>query len=135
MGVDVVRHTLAPLKAAISGDGAVLERVITLAELHASLADHRERVFCLRAEIWGLVAGSRKALAHSQQLIAEVDAALVRGSRPSSAKAKLCGQLDFAREANACFRLAECETHAGVRTILMGMGYGWLTLALQHRQQ
>jgi hypothetical protein len=38
-------------------------------------------------------------------------------------------RLDFTQEANGCFRLAESETHAEVRTILMGMGYGWLTLA------
>ena len=38
-------------------------------------------------------------------------------------------QVDFTREADGCFRLAESETHAEVRTILMGMGYGWLTLA------
>ena len=38
-------------------------------------------------------------------------------------------QLDFTQEADGCFRLAESETHAEVRTILMGMGYGWLTLA------
>jgi hypothetical protein len=37
--------------------------------------------------------------------------------------------LDFTQEADGCFRLAECETHAEVRTILMGMGYGWLTFA------
>jgi hypothetical protein len=38
-------------------------------------------------------------------------------------------QVDFTREADGCFRLAESETHAEVRTLLMGMGYGWLTLA------
>jgi len=38
-------------------------------------------------------------------------------------------QVDFTREADGCFRLAESETHAEVRTILMGMGYGWLTFA------
>lgn len=38
-------------------------------------------------------------------------------------------QVDFQQEAEGCFRLAEAETHADVRTILMGMGYGWLTLA------
>jgi len=38
-------------------------------------------------------------------------------------------QVDFQQEADGCFRLAETETHADVRTILMGMGYGWLTLA------
>jgi len=38
-------------------------------------------------------------------------------------------QVDFTREADGCFRLAESETHTEVRTILMGMGYGWLTLA------
>jgi hypothetical protein len=42
-------------------------------------------------------------------------------------------QVDFTREADGCFRLAESETHAEVRTILMGMGYGWLTLA-NHRK-
>jgi hypothetical protein len=41
--------------------------------------------------------------------------------------------LDFAQEADGCFRLAESETHAEVRTILMGMGYGWLTLANRHK--
>jgi hypothetical protein len=38
-------------------------------------------------------------------------------------------QVDFQQEADGCFRLAEAEIHADVRTILMGMGYGWLTLA------
>jgi hypothetical protein len=42
-------------------------------------------------------------------------------------------QVDFQQEAEGCFRLAETETHAEVRTILMGMGYGWLTLA-SHRK-
>jgi len=122
--------------AALWGDGrvATLERDITFTELRASLAGYRERVFRSRSESWSLVAGSRGALAHSQQLIAEVEAALVRGGGRSPAQAKLRGQLDFAHEANRCFRLAECETHAGIGTILMGMGYGWLSLAFQHRQ-
>ncbi len=38
-------------------------------------------------------------------------------------------QVDFQQEADGCFRLAETETHADVRPILMGMGYGWLALA------
>ena len=38
-------------------------------------------------------------------------------------------QLDFTQEANGCLRLAEAETQEEVRTILMGMAYGWLTLA------
>jgi len=38
-------------------------------------------------------------------------------------------QLDFTQEANGCFRLAEAETDAEIRTILIGMGYGLLTLA------
>jgi len=38
-------------------------------------------------------------------------------------------QVDFTREADGYFSLAEYETHAEVRRILMGMGYGWLTLA------
>lgn len=42
-------------------------------------------------------------------------------------------QVDFQQEADGCFRLAEAENHAEVRTILMGMGYGWLTLA-SHRK-
>ena len=42
-------------------------------------------------------------------------------------------QLDFTQEADSCFRLAEAETHADVRTILMGMGYGWLTIANHHK--
>jgi len=41
-------------------------------------------------------------------------------------------QVDFTQEANGCFRLAESETQAEVKTILMGMGYGWLTLAKRH---
>jgi hypothetical protein len=45
----------------------------------------------------------------------------------------LAEQLDFTKEANGCFRLAESETHAEMKTILMGMGYGWLTLA-KHRK-
>ncbi len=43
-------------------------------------------------------------------------------------------QLDFTQEANGCFRLAESETQAEVKTILMGMGYGWLTLANRQKQ-
>ncbi len=43
-------------------------------------------------------------------------------------------QLDFTQEANGCFRLAESETQAEVKTILMGMGYGWLTLANRRRR-
>jgi hypothetical protein len=41
--------------------------------------------------------------------------------------------VDFQQEADGCFRLAESETHTELRTILMGMGYGWLTLA-SHRK-
>lgn len=37
--------------------------------------------------------------------------------------------VDFQHEADGCFRLAETETDADLRTVLMGMGYGWLTLA------
>jgi hypothetical protein len=42
-------------------------------------------------------------------------------------------QVDFQQEAEGCFRLAEREAHSDIRTILMGMGYGWLTLA-SHRK-
>lgn len=45
----------------------------------------------------------------------------------------VANQVDFHQEADGCFRLAESETHAEVRTILMGMGYGWLTLASHHK--
>jgi hypothetical protein len=38
-------------------------------------------------------------------------------------------QLDFEQEADGCFRLAESEAHPELKTILMGMGYGWLTFA------
>ena len=41
----------------------------------------------------------------------------------------MADQLDFTQEANGCLRLAESETHAGVKTILMGMAYGWLAIA------
>jgi hypothetical protein len=45
---------------------------------------------------------------------------------------RLCGMdsvLDFREEAKRCLLLAEVETHPEVRTILMGMVLGWLTLA------
>jgi hypothetical protein len=38
-------------------------------------------------------------------------------------------QLDFEQEADGCFRLAESETQPEMKTILMGMAYGWLTFA------
>jgi hypothetical protein len=38
-------------------------------------------------------------------------------------------QLDFRQEAKGCLLLAESETQAEVKTILMGMALGWLTLA------
>jgi len=41
--------------------------------------------------------------------------------------------VDFQHEADGCFRLAQAETDTDVRTVLMGMGYGWLTLA-NHRK-
>jgi hypothetical protein len=37
--------------------------------------------------------------------------------------------LDFTQEARGCLRLAECETQSELKTILMGMALGWLTLA------
>jgi hypothetical protein len=39
--------------------------------------------------------------------------------------------LDFRQEARGCLRLAEAETQAELKTILMGMALGWLTLAHQ----
>ena len=38
-------------------------------------------------------------------------------------------QLDFEQEADGGFRLAESEAHPQLKTILMGMGYGWLMFA------
>ena len=43
----------------------------------------------------------------------------------------MADQLDFTQEANGCLRLAETETQEEVKTILMGMALGWLTLANQ----
>jgi hypothetical protein len=56
-----------------------------------------------------------------------------QGSEVAHGEGVVAEQLDFTQESNGCFRLAESETHAEVRTILMGMGYGWLTLA-NHRK-
>jgi hypothetical protein len=39
--------------------------------------------------------------------------------------------MDFRQEARGCLRLAEAETQAELKTILMGMALGWLTLANQ----
>jgi hypothetical protein len=36
--------------------------------------------------------------------------------------------MDFRQEARGCLRLAEAEKQAELRTILMGMALGWLTL-------
>ena len=45
----------------------------------------------------------------------------------------MADQVDYTQEANGCFRLAEAETQAEMKTIFMGMAYGWLTLA-DHRR-
>jgi hypothetical protein len=37
--------------------------------------------------------------------------------------------LDFREEARGCLQLAQVETHPEVKTVLMGMVLGWLTLA------
>jgi hypothetical protein len=39
--------------------------------------------------------------------------------------------LDFRQEAKGCLHLAEAETSPEVRTVLMGMALGWLTLACE----
>ena len=39
--------------------------------------------------------------------------------------------MDFRQEARGCLRLAEAETQAELKTILMGMALGWLTFANQ----
>lgn len=45
----------------------------------------------------------------------------------------LVDQVDFTQEANECFRLAESETQPEVKTILLGMAYGWLAIADHHK--
>ena len=40
--------------------------------------------------------------------------------------------VDFQHEADGCFRLAESEADADLRTVLMGIGYGWLALGQHH---
>jgi hypothetical protein len=112
-----------------------LERDITLAEYHASLTDLRERAFHSRSEIWELVTVSREVIAHSRQLIAAVEATLSQVAIGPLQSPKSSEQLEFTQEANTCFRLAEYETHAVVRTILTGMAYFWLMLAHQERQR
>jgi hypothetical protein len=39
--------------------------------------------------------------------------------------------LDFRQEAKGCLHLAEAETNPDVKTVLMGMALGWLTLACE----
>jgi hypothetical protein len=39
--------------------------------------------------------------------------------------------LDFQEEARVCLNLVKAERHPEVRTVLMGMVVGWLTLADQ----
>lgn len=56
-----------------------------------------------------------------------------RSSGIADGEDAVADQVDFTQEANGCFRLAEAETHDEVKTILMAMGYGWLTLADRHR--
>ena len=89
-GIGVVGSKNACTACAILGDGAVtmLEHENTFEERHASLAGHGEWALRSRSEIWDLVAESRKALAHSQQLIFEVEAALPISSVWSAARAK-----------------------------------------------
>ena len=43
--------------------------------------------------------------------------------------------LDFRQEAKGCLHLAEAETNPDVRTVLMGMALGWLTLASEKDAQ
>jgi hypothetical protein len=37
--------------------------------------------------------------------------------------------VDFREEAKECVQLAQIEAHPEVKTVLMGMALGWLTLA------
>ena len=43
----------------------------------------------------------------------------------------MADMLDFREEAKGCLHLAEAETNPEVRTVLMGMALGWLTLACE----
>jgi hypothetical protein len=44
-------------------------------------------------------------------------------------------ELDFRQEAKGCLHLAEAEADPDVRTVLMGMALGWLTLACKKDSQ
>ena len=50
-------------------------------------------------------------------------------SRCPNGSASVVDMLDFREEAKWCLNLAEAETHPEVRTLLMGMVVGWLSLA------
>ena len=39
--------------------------------------------------------------------------------------------LDFRQEAKGCLHLAEVEANPDLKTVLMGMALGWLTLACE----
>jgi len=77
------------------------------------------------------LAGSSTALALDQ---CQPDALLVLQLwEVADEEGAVADQLDFTQQANDCFRLAESETQAEIKTILMGMAYGWLTFANRHK--
>jgi hypothetical protein len=47
----------------------------------------------------------------------------------------MADDLDCRQEAKACLYLAEAEPDPDVRTVLMGMALGWLTLACKKDSQ
>ena len=50
-------------------------------------------------------------------------------SRCPNGSASVVDMLDFREEAKWCLNLAEAETQPEMRTLLMGMVVGWLSLA------
>ncbi len=61
---------------------------------------------------------------------------IVAAGRPPASRMGLrimdfdsAAELDFRQEARGCLHLAEAETQPEMKTVLMGMALGWLTLA------
>ena len=61
--------------------------------------------------------------------------AVVARSEAADERCVMADVLDFRQEAKGCLHLAEAETNPDVRTVLMGMALGWLTLASEKDAQ
>ena len=59
----------------------------------------------------------------------------VARSKAADERCVMADVLDFRQEAKGCLHLAEAETNPDVRTVLMGMALGWLTLASEKDAQ